>query len=199
MNIASDHRPDLADRTDIIRVVDRFYARIQRDEKLGPIFDEIARVDWATHLPRMYDFWDSVLFRAGTFRGDPIGVHARLVAQADMSLPTFRRWLALFRETVEELYAGHNAGILLRSAEDMANVIYSKINDVPDPRFDPANLTPEQKARYAAYRGTACQSPKDSMNRGWLYLIEAGFSRPGPTPVLLPRLCQRARVVHHLN
>jgi len=155
MNIASDHRTDLADRTDIIRVVDSFYARIRQDEKLGPIFDEIAQVDWAAHLPRMYDFWDSMLFRSGSFRGDPLGVHARLVARADMSLPTFRRWLALFRETVEELYAGPNAGILLRSAEEMANVIYSKINGVPDPRFDPANLTPEQKARYAAYRAIA--------------------------------------------
>ena len=60
MNIASDHRPDLADRTDIIRVVDSFYERIRKDEKLGPIFNEIAQVDWAAHLPRMYDFWDSI-------------------------------------------------------------------------------------------------------------------------------------------
>ena len=154
MNIASDQLPDLADRTDIIRVVDSFYARIRQDEKLGPIFDEIAQVDWAAHLPRMYDFWDSMLFRAGSFRGNPLGVHAQLVPRADMSLPTFRRWLALFRETVEELYAGPNARMLLRSAEDMANVIHGKINGVADPRFDPSNLTPEQNARYAAYRAT---------------------------------------------
>jgi hypothetical protein len=36
----------------------------------------------------------------------------------------------------------------------MANVIYSKINAVPDPRFDPANLTPEQRERYARYKAT---------------------------------------------
>ena len=154
MNIAIDHRPDLADRTDIIRVVDRFYERIRGDEKLGPIFNEIAQVDWATHLPRMYDFWDTVIFRAGSFRGNPLAVHAQLASKADMSLPTFRRWLALFRETVEDLYAGPNARMLLRSAEDMANVIHGKINGVADPRFDPSNLTPEQKARYAAYRAT---------------------------------------------
>jgi hypothetical protein len=31
-------------------------------------------------------------------------------------------------------------------------VIHSKINAIPDERLDPAKLTPEQRARYAAYR-----------------------------------------------
>ena len=67
-------RPDLRDRADIVRLVDRFYERIREDEALGPIFDRVAQVDWATHLPKMYDFWDTVLFRAGTFRGNPLAV-----------------------------------------------------------------------------------------------------------------------------
>ncbi|MCB1212542.1 MAG: group III truncated hemoglobin, partial [Verrucomicrobiales bacterium] len=137
--------PDLTDRTDIIRLVDTFYERIRKDEKLGPIFNDIAKVNWATHLPKMYDFWDTVLFRSGTFRGDPLGVHARLVPWADMGRASFEHWLVLFRQTVADLFEGTNATVIVRSAEDMANVIYSKINNVPDPRFDPANLTPEQK------------------------------------------------------
>jgi hypothetical protein len=34
----------------------------------------------------------------------------------------------------------------------MAKVIHAKINAIPDERFDPRKLTPEQRARYAAYR-----------------------------------------------
>ncbi|MDB2673396.1 hypothetical protein N9Y81_00430 [Akkermansiaceae bacterium] len=34
----------------------------------------------------------------------------------------------------------------------MANVIYGKINGIKDPRFDQANITPEQRARYAEYK-----------------------------------------------
>lgn len=151
------HRSDLENREDIIRLVDAFYARIRKDDKLGPIFNEIARVDWNTHLPRMYDFWDSVIFRAGTFRGNPLVAHAKLVPMADMGRATFDRWLMLFRETVFELFEGTQATLIVRSAEDMANVIHSKINQVPAPRFDPANLTPEQRARYAAYR--SAQAP----------------------------------------
>lgn len=151
--------PDLTDRADIVQLVDAFYQRVEKDEVLGPIFNDIAKIDWAAHLPRMYDFWDTVVFRTGTFRGNPLAVHARLVPLADMGRASFDRWLTLFRSTVDDLFDGPNAGLIQRSAEDMANVIYSKINHVPDPRFDPANLTPEQKARYAAYRSTPDTPP----------------------------------------
>lgn len=147
--------PDLRNREDIIRLVDRFYQRIRSDEKLDPVFDQIAHVDWDSHLPKMYDFWDTVMFRSGTFRGNPIAAHAKLVPLTDMSMATFDYWLGLFRETVAELFEGEKAGHIVRCAEDMANVLYSKIKNVPDPRFDPANLTPEQRVRYASYKESA--------------------------------------------
>lgn len=145
-------RHDLRAREDIVRLVDRFYDRIRSDEKLGPVFNGVIDVDWETHLPKMYDFWDTVMFRSGTFKGDPVAAHAKLVSKTDMGLATFEHWLGMFRETVAELFEGEKAGHIVRCAEDMANVIYGKINHVPDPRFDPANLSDEQKARYAAYK-----------------------------------------------
>jgi hemoglobin len=96
--------------------------------------------------------WQTVLFRDGGFRGDPIGKHARLVPLTKMGREQFDRWLALFEESVDELFTGENAGHIKRCAADMANVIHSKINAIPDERFDPAKLTPELRARYAAYR-----------------------------------------------
>ena len=109
-------------------------------------------MNWETHLPKMYDFWDTVMFRSGTFRGDPIAAHAKLIPKTDMGRERFDHWLTLFRRTVAELFEGEKAGHIVRCAEDMANVIFSKINGVPDPRFDPANLSDEQRARYAAYK-----------------------------------------------
>lgn len=142
--------PDLTDRAGIERLVNAFYDRIRADDALGQIFDGIARVDWASHLPKMYAFWESVLFRAGTYRGDPIAAHGRLVPTAGMTKQHFDHWLTLFRQTVQSLFAGPNADHIQRAAEDMANVIYSRIHDVPDPRSDPASLTPEQRARRSA-------------------------------------------------
>lgn len=148
-------RPDLLGRPDIIRLVDAFYLKVRADAPLGHVFDGVAKVQWDTHLPKLYDFWDTVMFRAGTFHGDPLGAHARLLAETELGWPLFERWLALFRETVDDLFAGENAGHIVRCAEDMARVIHSKIHSIPNPRFDPARLTPEQKARYASYREAA--------------------------------------------
>ncbi len=159
MNHSAPDKPDILGRSDLVKLVDAFYTKVRADKPLGHVFDGVAKVDWSTHLPKLYDFWDTVLFRAGTFRGDPIGAHAKLLEQTDLSWPLFERWLDLFRETVNEFFSGENAGHIIRCAEDMARVVHSKIHQIPNPSFDPARLTPEQKARYASYREPHPQQP----------------------------------------
>ena len=153
--LSPDPRREITGRAEIVEIVDRFYAKVRLDPLVGPVFDEVAKVDWSLHLPRLYAFWQTVLFGDGGFRGNPLGAHLKLVAETPMDWPRFERWLALFHETIDEGFTGAKAGHLKRAADDMANVIYSRINNVPDPRFDPANLTPEQRARYFRYRATA--------------------------------------------
>jgi hemoglobin len=148
-------KPDILGRPDIVRLVNAFYTKVRADEPLGHVFDGVAKVNWETHLPKLYDFWDTVLFRAGTFRGNPIAAHMKLIDQADLGWPMFERWIELFRATVDELFSGENAGHIIRCAEDMARVIHSKIHAIPNFRADSVSLTPEQKARYASYRETA--------------------------------------------
>lgn len=126
--------PDIACRADIITLVDRFYARVRKDDRLGFVFDEVAQVDWSTHIPKLYDFWDTVLFRAHTFRGNLIGAHAQWIPAAGMDRELFDHWLALFRRTVEENFSGPNAGHIVRCAEDMASVIHEKIHHLPEAR-----------------------------------------------------------------
>jgi hemoglobin len=146
---------DITGRPDLVRLVDAFYARVRADEGLGHVFDGVAKVNWESHLPKIYDFWDTVIFRAGTFRGNPIAAHANLIPLTNMGWPLFERWLEIFRATVDEHFAGERAGHIVRCAEDMAGVIYSRIHGVTDPRFDPALLSSEQRERYANYRNPA--------------------------------------------
>lgn len=100
----------------------------------------------------MYAFWETVLFRSGSYRGNPLAAHEKLVSKTPMGREQFDRWLELFRGTVDDLFVGEHAEHIKSCADDMANVIYSRINQVPDPRFDPANLTPEQRERYTRYK-----------------------------------------------
>ena len=148
-------RPELADRAGIERLVNAFYAKVVKDDLLGFIFNDIARTNWDTHFPKMYAFWETVIFGTGNFVGNPMAAHAKLVPLTTMGRPQFERWLALFEQTVDELFAGPKAEHIKSCASDMANVIHARINGVQQDRFDPAKLTPEQRARHAAYRAGA--------------------------------------------
>lgn len=117
---------DVASLDDIKVFVDSFYERVQNDEKLGPVFNDISRVEWSRHLDVMYRFWDSVLFASGTYKGNPLAVHLavnnalssvrnRTLADAD-----FERWLTLFFGTIDELFDGNKANQAKRSAMRMA-------------------------------------------------------------------------------
>jgi hemoglobin len=106
MTHAAASRPDITSRDAIVRLVDAFYARVRGDDLLGPIFDDVARVDWGAHLLKMYDFWETVLFGAGTFRGNPLAVHSALAQKTPLTSREFDRWVALFHATVAELFEG---------------------------------------------------------------------------------------------
>ncbi len=145
-------KTELLGRAEIEVLVNAFYERVRGDDLLGFIFDEVAQTNWDTHLPKMYAFWETVLFRSGGYQGNPLAAHAKLAPKTAMGREQFDRWLSLFRATVDDLFIGEHADHIKNCAEDMANVIHGKINHVADPRFDPANLTEEQRQRYARYK-----------------------------------------------
>ncbi len=103
-------KPDLAGRPEIEILVNTFYDRVRADEVLGHIFDKVAQTNWSTHLPKMYAFWETVLFRSGGFTGNPLAAHAKLVPLTDMGRDKFDHWLLLFHSTVDDLFAGEHAG-----------------------------------------------------------------------------------------
>jgi hemoglobin len=143
---------DITGRADIERLVNAFYDRIRKDDLLGFIFNDVAKTDWGAHLPKMYAFWETMIFRSGGFVGNPLAAHARLVPLTEMGRLQFDRWLAVFTATVDELFAGEYAERIKNAGADMANVIHAKINGVEQARYDFSKLTPEQRARYASHK-----------------------------------------------
>lgn len=82
---------------EIAQLVDRFYALIRADERLGPIFDASID-DWDRHLQIMRDFWSAAILGTQRYRGCVMSPHFSLpIDEAD-----FDRWLALFRPTAAE-------------------------------------------------------------------------------------------------
>ncbi len=53
---------DLESGEDIELLVNSFYASIEENDVLNHIFNNIAKVDWEHHLPKIYDFWQTLVF-----------------------------------------------------------------------------------------------------------------------------------------
>ncbi len=121
-------KKDIENREDIELLVDTFYGYVQSNALLEPIFNDVARVDWATHLPKLYKFWASALIREQSFRGNPMQVHVGLSMQTTMTQVEFDEWLMLFNSTVDELFEGPVAYEAKFRAERIAFNMLSNIN-----------------------------------------------------------------------
>jgi hemoglobin len=118
---------DIASRDDVTRLVDAFYDQIRTDDVLGPIFQDVAHVDWAAHLPKMYDFWEGVLFGKAGFTGNPLAVHRALARRTALTSQEFDRWLALFHRTVDRLFSGGVADLAKQRSSRIAMVMQHHI------------------------------------------------------------------------
>jgi hemoglobin len=120
-------KKDIQNRTDIQILIDTFYSKVRVDDQIAYLFNDVAKVDWEHHLPRMYDFWEDVVFQSGKFTGNPMMVHMQLNQRSPLRKEHFTRWLQLFTETVEELFEGNNAELILQRAHSIATIMQVKI------------------------------------------------------------------------
>lgn len=98
-------KTDIQNEEDIRKLVHTFYDKVNRDDLLSPIFNDVAKVNWDEHLPLLCRFWSTLLFRTMTFEGRPFPKHLPLPIQREH----FGRWVSLFTATVDELFAGAKA------------------------------------------------------------------------------------------
>ena len=111
--------PEQLDEQMIHDVVHGFYDEIRKDDLLGPVFNgAIAPHDWARHLTKMCDFWSSLMLRSGRYDGRPLPPHLALPGLGEQH---FRRWLGLFRATVQNLCPPEVAALFMERALRIAH------------------------------------------------------------------------------
>ncbi len=120
---------------DLKLLVDSFYAKVIKDETLGYIFTNVAKVNWEEHLPRMYSFWETILFGRISFKGNPVIKHTSLNEQHPLTEEHFTRWIYLWHETVDELFTGTLAENAKTKAVMMKTIMLSKIQQNLSPTF----------------------------------------------------------------
>lgn len=120
------HQP--LDSPEAIRLlVNSFYEKVQADPLIGPVFMEVAEVDWASHLPKMYAFWESIILGNNGYDGHPFRPHL-IVNQNYTLLPVhFERWLQLFYATLTEHFTPETAEPVRQRATQIAMVWNQKL------------------------------------------------------------------------
>lgn len=122
-------KPDISTPADIRNLIDTFYQKVQADDVIGYIFNDVAQVDWPKHLPVMYKFWEFLLLgTTDAYRGNPIQKHFDLHDKHPLKIEHFDRWVKLFQATVDELFEGAGA----ENAKFRAHAIA----EVWKPKFD---------------------------------------------------------------
>lgn len=124
-------KQDISTVADIETMVNQFYDKVKADETIGFLFTEVARIDWETHLPRMYEFWNMVIFAEGGFVGNPMAAHMRLNVRHPLTSQHFARWKSLFYQTVDELFEGEVAEQAKTKAKSIAAIMEQRVTLQP--------------------------------------------------------------------
>lgn len=130
---------DIQGRDDIVQLVNVFYGKLLDDTVMNPIFLKVAQIKLSEHLPIIYDFWESVLFQVGKYKGNTLEIHLELHQQHRFKEDHFKIWLRLFDETIDELYEGPNAKKAKERALSIASIIKMKIDHFDNLRLSIEN------------------------------------------------------------
>ncbi len=120
----------IKNRNDVSNLVQTFYAKIRKDDLLGEIFNgHIPEDQWAVHLCKLTDFWETNLFGIVKFKGNPTQKHINMDANLHYTIEQkhFGQWLHLWFETIDELFEGEYAEKAKNSARKMATGQYLSI------------------------------------------------------------------------
>ena len=80
-------------RASIQQLVQAFYDDVRVDPVLAPTFEAALAGRWAAHLPRMVEFWSTVMLGTRSFKGN---VYARHMAVPGVTPDHFSRWMSLW-------------------------------------------------------------------------------------------------------
>lgn len=116
-------KTEISTTDDIELLVDSFYEKVNNDPLLSPIFNEEAKVDWESHLPKMYRFWGTQLIGTSEYSGRPFPPHMEL----SIGKEHFSRWVELFLQTVDEHFYGEVAELAKTKGRNIAAIFQFKL------------------------------------------------------------------------
>ncbi len=120
-------KKDLANRKDIVILIEAFYIQLREDELVGKFFTDAILLELNAHLDVVVNFWDTVLFNAKSYDGNVMLKHIELDKKIPLENTHFERWKLLFFNTLDENFYGVNADEIKRRVELIMPLMQFKV------------------------------------------------------------------------
>lgn len=120
--------PDLRDE-DLHGLLTAFYIAIETDPLLAPYF---THLDMRAHMPRIVDFWSTLIFHTGRYTGNAFQPHASMPG---LSAERFAHWVATLERTVDARFAGPHAQRMKDLAHRIAYSMQLRLGITPFAEF----------------------------------------------------------------
>ena len=118
---------DITTREDVEILVNKFYDKVIKDDLIGFFFTDIAKIDLSKHLPKMYNFWESILLGNPVYEGNPMAKHFPINEVSALEERHFNRWLQIWEETIHENFEGENTETAIARALNIARIMNHKM------------------------------------------------------------------------
>ena len=122
-------KSDIAGRGDIEVMVRTFYDKVKIDPVIGPIFNDVAKVDWPHHIALICAFWNSVMLKTNEYHGNAYNKHVMLGKKTQLTEAHFAHWLKLFREEAFKCLSRQDAEAIMHKANVIAHSL--KLGSIP--------------------------------------------------------------------
>ncbi|MDN3654453.1 group III truncated hemoglobin [Ferruginibacter paludis] len=122
-------KKDITSRGDIEQLVAAFYEQVKKDDTIGFIFTDVAKINWDHHIPLIVNFWESILLDNPVYTKNAMEVHYVLNKKMPLQKAHFAKWVLLFCTAVDDLFEGKIAALAKTRAKSIAALMQFKMAD----------------------------------------------------------------------
>lgn len=155
---------DLDRRSKIHDLVVDFHREVVFDDILGPVFGDVAELDWAEHAPRLISYWCQVLLGEPGYSGFVLGPHRAIHELNAFDVVHFDRWYTLWSCCIDARWSGPIAQRAKLHAEAIVAVLVRRLLQVEwEPQQTTSTLRPVLPRPYADQKDPAHTTSVDEL------------------------------------
>lgn len=124
--------PDIKTEHDLEILTKAFYEKALVDTHIGFFFTDVVKLDLEEHIPKITKFWSMQILGGRDYDGNPFQTHRAINELSSLKREHFQRWVMLFHETVDALYAGDNANLIKMKSAAIASRMSDALSAITD-------------------------------------------------------------------